>query len=99
MLLELTSGLGYLNSITGWKRSSDSDKEVDFVIAGSLPVEVKATLNIQNKYVKGLIEYLELYDQAKGIVVSGDKYKIITIENKKIINVPAYALNSVSLVS
>lgn len=92
VLLELTSGLGYLKNITGWKRSSDSDKEVDFISNGNLPIEVKATLKIQNKHLRGIVEYLKLYDLEKGVVISGDKFKVLEVDAKKIINLPVYGV-------
>lgn len=97
-ILELTSGLGYLRNISGWKRSSSSDKEVDFILDTGLPIEINSALKVQNKHTKGLIEYLNLYDHKTGVIISGDIYFEKVIDNKTIKNLPVYAMSLIDSV-
>jgi uncharacterized protein len=79
-------------SLQGWKRSS-SGSEIDFVVeAGTrrYPVECKAALNIKLTHLKGMRAYMDRYGLAQGVTVSLAPYSEIHVDDRKVLNIPAY---------
>jgi len=86
-----------LGSVSGWKKSS-SGTEIDFVIKrgeGSIPIECKTTLSVNNRHLKGVFDYLALYSVPKGYTVSFAPRTSIEVEHRTIENVPAYLTESI----
>lgn len=56
----------------GWKKNS-SGVEIDFVQktpSTNIPIECKAALSVNLKHTRGLCEYMRLYEQDSGVIVS-----------------------------
>ena len=86
--------LRFSNSVSGWKKSSVGT-EIDFVVKKGeecIPVECKASLSINKRHLKGLLDYLNLFSLNRGIIVSFAPRSSITITNKTVHNIPAYML-------
>jgi len=80
--------------ISGWKKSP-SGMEIDFVVKRrkhTIPIECKATLRLNKKHLKGLIEYLHLHQLSTGVVVSLTPFQRIESNGKTIFNLPLYML-------
>ncbi len=79
--------------IHGWKKSS-SGVEIDFVQQGqkgTVPIECKSALAVNLKHARGLCEYMRLYDQNVGMIVSLAPQRILDLSGGgQIINVPVY---------
>lgn len=78
--------------ISGWKKSP-SGMEIDFVVKRrkhTIPIECKATLQLNKKHLKGLIEYLNLHQLSTGVVVSLTPLQRIESHGKTIFNLPLY---------
>ncbi len=59
-------------AVYGWKKSS-SGVEIDFVRktpTASLPIECKASVVVNLRHTRGLCEYMRLYEQDSGVIVS-----------------------------
>ena len=87
--------------VAGWKKSS-SGTEIDFVIRDgdrTIPVECKASLDVDRRRMRGLLDYLELHGLSTGLLVSFAPYAEIEFgAGKRIINLPAYALEQLATV-
>lgn len=79
--------------ICGWKKSS-SGTEIDFVHQASgvhVPIECKAALSINIKHARGLCEYMRIYGQATGVIVSLAPQSTLPVAGgARILNVPVY---------
>jgi len=79
--------------LRGWKKSP-SGMEIDFIFRRGdmlVPIECKATVQIKKTHLKGVLSYLEMYDQKKGVVVSLAPYERISLpDGIEIVNVPLY---------
>ncbi|HMO19273.1 MAG TPA: AAA family ATPase [Oligoflexia bacterium] len=91
LLLQLIGDPG-VYSISGWKNSSDENKEIDFVIQStlSIPAECKSSLKYSERNFYGLMQYLEISKQNSGILINLSPFKIKTLNEKKLINLPFY---------
>jgi len=84
------AGMGF--ELSGWKKSP-SGMEIDFVLKredSTVPVECKAALSVNKRHLKGILEYLRLHDQPRGILVSFAPFQKIEVSGKIVYNVPAY---------
>ncbi len=82
--------------LSGWKRTS-SGNEIDFVVPSvggkAVPVECKASLTINGRHLRGLLNYLDFYTQARGVLVSLAPYaEMGRGDERRLVNVPAYLL-------
>jgi predicted AAA+ superfamily ATPase len=77
----------------GWKKSP-SGMEIDFILRHSdvlVPIECKAATRIKKTHLKGILSYLKMYDQKKGVVVSLSPYEHIHIDGGfEVVNIPLY---------
>jgi len=77
----------------GWKKSS-AGVEIDFVReqAGErVPIECKAARAVNLKHARGLAEYLRMYRQSTGTLVSLAPQTVLDIgEGRRIQNLPVY---------
>ncbi len=82
-------------SLCGWKKTP-SGGEIDFVVrrgAETCPIECKASVTCDRKNIRGICEYLTMYGQRFGVVVSLAPNAIFTLpENLTVVNVPIYLL-------
>ena len=87
----------FSENVFGWKKYS-SGCEIDFIVKKldrSVPVECKASLKFDRKHMRGLLDYMAEYKIEIGILVSLAHYQQIDVpETGKIINIPAYLLES-----
>jgi len=86
--------LRFSDSVSGWKKSS-AGTEIDFIVKKGdecIPVECKASLSINKRHLKGLLDYLSLFSLNRGIIVSFAPRSSMTIANKTVHNIPAYML-------
>lgn len=83
------------SALCGWKRTP-SGGEIDFIAksdTGTCPVECKASLTFDRKNARGICDYLTLYGQRVGVVVSLAPYSALAlVDDRKVINLPAYLL-------
>ena len=84
----------FCDGLTGWKKAP-SGGEIDFILplsgVGLIPVECKASLAINRRHMRGVLEYLRLFSQRTGVVVSLAPYSVTPIaDGRRIVNVPAY---------
>ena len=80
--------------LSGWKKGS-SGTEIDFIMkrdAVTTPVECKAALAVNRKYMRGLVGYLRLHGLRSGHLVSLAPYRTDTLDDGEIVNLPAYLL-------
>ena len=79
--------------VYGWKKSS-SGVEIDFVQqsqGGSVPIECKAALSVNLKHTRGLCEYMRMYEQNSGVIVSLAPQSVLKITGGgTIVNLPVY---------
>jgi len=79
--------------VNGWKRAP-SGSEIDFIVKKrdiTVPVECKAALKFDKKYVRGVTGYMSKYNVGVGILASLAPYQQIEVPRSgKIINVPLY---------
>lgn len=82
-------------SLYGWKKTP-SGGEIDFVVkrgGGTCPVECKASLTFNRKNIRGICEYLTLYQQPFGMIVSLAPYAVFSLPGGlTVANVPIYGL-------
>ena len=76
----------YLDAEFYWRKNG---KEVDFVF-NSIPVEIKYKEKIEKEDLKNLLEFMKIFRQSKGYIISKDEFKEIRIDNKKIKIIPAW---------
>ena len=76
--------------ISGWKNSSDENKEIDFVVRTDklLPIECKASLKVSERNFYGVNEYLKISSLQTGFVVSLAPLKEFVKDDKKLVNLP-----------
>lgn len=81
--------------LNGWKKTP-SGGEIDFVVkhgADTYPVECKASLTFDRKNIRGICDYLAMYRQRVGIVVSLAPHAIFSLHGDiRVINLPIYQL-------
>ena len=79
--------------LNGWKKSP-SGMEIDFILRVAdmfVPIECKATTSIKKTHLKGILSYLKMYNQKKGLVISLAPYKRIDLpDGIEIVNIPLY---------
>lgn len=79
--------------LCGWKKSS-SGVEIDFVLSagqGKVPIECKAALSVNLKHARGVREYMRLYGQDAGVIVSLAPQSDLELPAGVVIhNLPAY---------
>jgi uncharacterized protein len=93
VLLDLAKHTSGINLISGWKKSSKSDYEVDFILKKNdqtLPIEVKASLNVQKRHMHSLVQYCEYYKISKGFLLSLDVPQKVKLDNIIVECLPAY---------
>ena len=82
-------------SLCGWKKTS-SGGEIDFVVkhgAATWPVECKASLTFDRKNIRGICDYLAMYRQRFGVVVSLAPHAVFKLpDDLRVINLPIYLL-------
>jgi predicted AAA+ superfamily ATPase len=82
-------------SLYGWKKTS-AGGEIDFIVKrgeGTCPVECKASLTFNQKNIRGICEYLSLYQQPFGLIVSLAPYAAFSLPGgQTVANVPIYGL-------
>lgn len=60
---------------------------------GSVPVECKAALSINKRHLRGIVDYLDLYDRPCGLVVSFAPFEVMELRpGRRVVNLPAYLL-------
>jgi len=83
------------DDLCGWKKTP-SGGEIDFIIKRGMatyPVECKATLTFNKRHLRGLQQYLAMYCQSLGFVVSLAPYMALPIEHGvQVVNFPIYFL-------
>jgi predicted AAA+ superfamily ATPase len=81
--------------LNGWKKTP-SGGEIDFVVkqgARTVPVECKASLTFDRKNLRGICDYLAMYQQRTGVVVSLAPPAVISLsEGLRVMNLPIYQL-------
>jgi hypothetical protein len=84
-------------SLCGWKKTP-SGGEIDFVVkhgTGTCPIECKSSLTFDRKNIRGICEYLAMYRQPVGFVISLAPYTVFTLpEDRRVINLPIYLMES-----
>ncbi len=83
--------------VSGWKKSS-SGTEIDFVLKRadtSSPVECKATLTVNKRHLRGVVDYLDLYSLLRGYIVSFAPSVSMKIGYRTILNTPAYLAEAI----
>ncbi|MBI4651311.1 ATP-binding protein [Candidatus Desantisbacteria bacterium] len=71
------------------------DKEVDFIIEDGenvIPIEVKYVNKLLPKHLKNLLYFLEYNKLGYGIVITKNEINLTTIDGKKILFLPVWAL-------
>jgi predicted AAA+ superfamily ATPase len=97
ILLQLLEGTGGLTFISGWKKNHKEPIEVDFVVKAEgipLPIEVKATLNANERHCKNIVHYCKLFDLRRGVLFSLDIRKNFKIDDIEIDVLPVYLAES-----
>ena len=89
-------------ALNGWKKTP-SGGEIDFVVkhgANTVPVECKASLTFDRKNIRGICDYLEMYQQRTAIVVSLAPHAVFALSNGlRVINLPIYQLERLPLLT
>lgn len=95
LLLQLLSDSS-VHSISGWRNSSDENKELDFVVrSGDIwPIECKSSLKLSTKHFYGIREYLKVSGLRSGYLVSLAPFKVLDEGQSKLINLPFYLAQS-----
>jgi len=82
-------------SLCGWKKTP-SGGEIDFVVKRGLatcPIECKASLTFDRKNIRGICDYLVLFGQRLGLVVSLAPYAEFKLPGGlSVVNLPIYLL-------
>jgi uncharacterized protein len=91
LLLQVISDEDRL-SISGWKNSSNDNKEIDFVLKSEqyYPIECKSSLKYSSKQIYGLREYLKISGLSSAALISLSPYQKIQEEKCTFYNVPFY---------
>lgn len=86
------------SDLHGWKKSP-SGMEIDFILQHGdviVPIECKAANRIKKTHLKGILSYLRMYDQKKGVVVSLSPYEHIDYGGGfEVVNIPLYMTESI----
>lgn len=81
--------------LNGWKKTP-SGGEIDFVVKHgdiTVPVECKASLTFDRKNIRGICDYLQMYQRRTGIVVSLAPPAVFSLpEGLRVTNLPIYQL-------
>jgi len=83
--------------LSGWKKDKKHPIEVDFVFkladGARLPIEVKASLQAQNKHLNSLSAYCERHSPETAVLVSLANFQQLpNLGKTKTFNLPAYGL-------
>ena len=82
-------------TLCGWKKTP-SGGEIDFIVkrgTETCPIECKASLTFDRKNIRGICEYLAMYRQHFGLVVSLAPHAVFSLPgNLTVVNVPIYLL-------
>lgn len=85
--------------VAGWKKSS-SGNEVDFVVkrdSEAFPIECKASLSMNKRHLRGISDYLNIYDLDRGAVISFAPFEVLPLkEGRSIINMPSYCIERIT---
>lgn len=95
--LALQQGKGFLNQVSGWKKSSGGSVEVDFVVKVNnmaVPIEVKCSATFDQRHLSGVRLYLEKTKQHLGALITTAKYEEIISDDLRIVNLPVYLAES-----
>ena len=84
----------HCDELTGWKKAP-SGGEIDFILrlseGSAVPVECKASLTVNRRHMRGVLDYLRLLSLRTGVVVSLAPHAVTPFEDgRRIINIPAY---------
>ncbi|MBF0433099.1 MAG: ATP-binding protein [Fibrobacteria bacterium] len=96
LLLNLLEGQTAAKTIGSWKKSANTDIEVDFIVNNpdntkKIPIECKAALQFKKKHYKNILYYLSATGQTHGIVASAAPFQKLVVDNKyTIVNIPVY---------
>jgi len=96
VLLNLVKGESARYSVGAWKKTKNSDIEIDFVMdvpeyGVKIPVECKASLILKSKHYKNILHYLNATGQGFGVVVSAAPLEKVSIGDRvTIMNIPVY---------
>ena len=96
VLLNLIAGKSARHRIGTWKKGSNTDIEVDFIVdlpelRAKIPVESKAATVLRKKHYKNILHYLRLTGQKLGITVTAAPFEVIDAQDgMRIINIPIY---------
>ncbi len=86
------------SDLHGWKKSP-SGMEIDFLFQHMdlvIPVECKAAKQIKKTHLKGILSYLKMYGQKKGVVISLAPHVIFDMGGGvEIINIPLYSAENI----
>lgn len=86
------------SDLHGWKKSP-SGMEIDFLFQHKdivMPIECKAATKIKKTHLKGILSYLRMYDQKKGVVISLSPFEHILMDGGvEITNIPLYAAENI----
>jgi len=97
VILNMMEGNGGFFEVSGWKRNSNDAIEVDFIhknLEKTIPIEVKAALNVTNRHAKNIRAYLKEFELDRGILISLDKPRQVGDTAHDITNIPAYLVGS-----
>ncbi|MEI8346390.1 MAG: AAA family ATPase [Pseudomonadota bacterium] len=93
VLIELLRGTSRFHGISSWKKSNKDNIEVDFIYKKkdqTIPIEVKASVKVHERHFKNLVYYLNEQQISNGILVSLGNIEQFKLQNKHLINIPAY---------
>jgi len=84
----------HCDELPGWKKAP-SGGEIDSILRLSdgraIPVECKASLTVNKRHMRGVLDYLRLLSLRTGVVVSLAPHAVTSLEDgRQIINIPAY---------
>lgn len=77
-----------------WRKAINSS-EVDFLFTKDqkiIPIEVKATVKINQHYLTGLLQYLEFSGGKEALLISGGSGAVYSMREKTVTQVPFYAI-------
>ncbi len=91
--LQLRGSIGGYIPISSWKKNNREAVEVDFIKKSqtqTIPIEVKASLNVSSRHFKNLLTYCKQFHCSEGLLISLDNYQYLDIDGIKFKNIPAY---------
>jgi predicted AAA+ superfamily ATPase len=100
VLLQLFSSQSSDAYVSGWKKNSNEDVEVDFVWRledSVIPIECKASLKVSKRSFSALKQYLRLTNTNLAILVSAAPYSVHHEDDLTLVNLPIYLVSGESL--